>query len=133
MAAAADYRITQDHGGFIDDYKLKYETIRDRGQRVIIDGVCNSACTMVLGIVPTSRICVTPRARLGFHMVSYDRAATNGVKIFSQVGTAEIMAYYPASLKEWIAEHGGLTAELKTLTDGPALWAIVPPCPAVIQ
>ncbi len=40
---------------------------RDRKERVIIDGICNSACTLVLGIVPLNRICVTPRASLGFH------------------------------------------------------------------
>jgi hypothetical protein len=60
-AAQADLRITRDTGGYIDQYKTKYEQIRDRGGRVVIDGVCNSACTMVLGIVPRERICVTPR------------------------------------------------------------------------
>jgi hypothetical protein len=60
-SAGADYRIRKDYGGFIDQYKLKYAAIRDRGEQVIIDGVCNSACTLVLGIVPLNRICVTPR------------------------------------------------------------------------
>ena len=50
--AHADYRITRDHGGLVDEYKAKYTAIRDRGERVIIDGICNSACTLVLGIVP---------------------------------------------------------------------------------
>src|SRR6516164_7734679 len=66
-AALADYRIRKDYGGFLDQYKLKYAAIRDSGKQVIIDGVCNSACTLVLGIVPLNRICVTPRASLGFH------------------------------------------------------------------
>ncbi len=63
--ARADYRITRDHGGLVDEYKAKYAMIRDRGERVVIDGICNSACTLVLGIVPLNRICVTPRASLG--------------------------------------------------------------------
>ena len=50
-SALADYRITRDHGGLVDQYKTKYAMIRDRGERVIIDGICNSACTLVLGIV----------------------------------------------------------------------------------
>jgi hypothetical protein len=58
-SAGADYRIRKDYGGFLDQYKLKYAAIRDRGDRVVIDGVCNSACTLVLGIVPLNRICVT--------------------------------------------------------------------------
>src|SRR6516164_3184169 len=77
-ASAADYRITRDYGGFIDEYKAKYAAIRDRGDRVIIDGPCDSACTLVLGIVPLNRICVTPRARLGFHMAYYERLARDG-------------------------------------------------------
>ena len=65
--ARADLRITRDHGGYVEEYKAKYERIRQNGERVIIDGICNSACTLVLGIVPNNRICVTPRASLGFH------------------------------------------------------------------
>jgi hypothetical protein len=34
---------------------------------VIIDGFCASACTIVLGTVPHDKICVTFRAKLGFH------------------------------------------------------------------
>jgi len=80
-SAGADYRIRKDYGGFIDQYKLKYAAIRDRGERVIIDGVCNSACTLVLGIVPLNRICVTPRASLGFHTAYFDKAFTAGIKV----------------------------------------------------
>ena len=65
--ARADLHITSDHGGYVEEYKTKYARIRDRHERVIIDGVCNSACTLVFGIVPMNKICVTPRASLGFH------------------------------------------------------------------
>src|SRR4029453_10918102 len=87
-AAAAEYRITRDHGGLVDDYKARYAEIRDRGGRVIIDGICNSACTLVLGIVPLNRICVTPKASLGFHQAYYDKAWTLGFKVISASGTA---------------------------------------------
>ena len=39
--AAADYRITRDHGGYVEDYKTRYAKIRDSGERVTIDDVCN--------------------------------------------------------------------------------------------
>src|SRR5580692_3685098 len=81
--ARADLRITSDHGGYVTEYKAKYERIRDRHERVIIDGICNSACTMVLGIVPMNKICVTPRASLGFHQAYYDKAFTFGIKVTS--------------------------------------------------
>ena len=77
-SAHADYRITRDFGGLVDQYKAKYTKIRDRGERVIIDGICNSACTLVLGIVPASRICVTPKASLGFHAAYFDKSYTLG-------------------------------------------------------
>ena len=43
--ARADMHITRDHGGYVEEYKTKYERVRDRHERVIIDGICNSACT----------------------------------------------------------------------------------------
>src|SRR5258705_1867036 len=71
--AFADLRITRDFGGFVDQYKAKYAKARDKGERVIIDGICQSACTLVLGIVPLNLGCVTPRASLRFHQAYYDK------------------------------------------------------------
>ena len=127
--ARADLRITRDHGGYVTEYKAKYERIRDRKERVIIDGICNSACTLVLGIVPLRRVCVTPRASLGFHMAYYDKATTFGVKVTSYAGTADLMSYYPETVKDWISRHGGLTTDMKKVKNGPELWAIIDPCP----
>ncbi|MTW19234.1 hypothetical protein GJ689_23845 [Rhodoplanes serenus] len=129
LPAAADYHIKKDFGGYVEEYKAKYARIRDRGERVIIDGICNSACTLVLGIVPVNRICVTPRASLGFHQAYYDKAWTAGVKVTSAAGTAELMSVYPNPVKQWIASVGGLTAEMKKLKNGYDLWKIVDPCP----
>jgi hypothetical protein len=127
--AAADYRITRDHGGYVEEYKTRYAKIRDSGERVIIDGICNSACTLVLGIVPLNRICVTPKASLGFHQAYYDKAWTFGLKIMSDAGTEELMSYYPAPVKKWISRNGGLTPEMKRVKNGPELWAMISPCP----
>ena len=117
--AGADYRITRDHGGLVDEYKAKYAKIKARGERVIIDGICNSACTLVLGIVPLSRVCVTPKASLGFHQAYYDQAWTLGVKVTSYTGTADLVSYYPQSVKDWIGRHGGLTTEMKKREERP--------------
>jgi hypothetical protein len=32
-------------------------------------------------------------------------------------------------VKEWIARNGGLTTEIKRITNGLDLWKIVDPCP----
>jgi hypothetical protein len=127
--ARADLHITRDHGGYVEEYKAKYKRIRDKGERVIIDGICNSACTLVFGIVPMNKICVTPKASLGFHQAYYDKAFTFGIKITSAEGTSDLMSYYPNSVKEWIRRNGGLTTEMKKIKNGEDLWKIVDPCP----
>ena len=127
--AHADLRITRDHGGYVEEYKAKYSRIRARGERVIIDGICNSACTMVFGIVPMNKICVTPRASIGFHLAYYDKSWTFGIKVNSSEGTSDLMSYYPPSVKSWISRNGGLTNEMKKIKNGADLWQIVDPCP----
>ena len=128
-SAPADYRVTRDHGGLVEQYKAKYSRIRERGERVVIDGICNSACTLVLGIVPLNRICVTPRASLGFHEAYLDKNWTAGMRVASASGTADLMSYYPPSVKKWIARQGGLTPKMKRLKNGEALWRVLDPCP----
>ena len=63
----AAIRIADDRGGQIGTYVAKYQGLRTSGETVIIDGLCASACTIVLGAVPHDRICVTSHANLGFH------------------------------------------------------------------
>ena len=127
--ARADLHITRDHGGYVEEYKAKYKRIADRKERVIIDGICNSACTLVFGIVPMNKICVTPKASLGFHQAYYDKSFTFGIKVTSYEGTSELMSYYPQPVKEWIKRNGGLTPEMKKIRNGEDLWKIVDPCP----
>jgi hypothetical protein len=127
--ARADLHVTRDHGGYVEEYKTKYQRIRDRHERVIIDGICNSACTLVFGIVPMNKICVTPRASLGFHQAYYDKAFTFGIKVTSAQGTSDLMSYYPNTVKDWIRRNGGLTTEMKKIKNGLDLWKIVDPCP----
>ena len=129
VPASAEVRIARDFGGYVDQYKAKYARLRDTGERIVIDGICNSACTLVLGIVPLNRICVTPKASLGFHQAYYDKRWTAGLRVTSIAGTDELMSYYPPAVKAWIARKGGLTAEMKKVFNGADLWAIVDPCP----
>ena len=84
-ASHAAVRIVDDPGGRIGTYVERYEGMRSSGERVIIDGYCASACTIVLGTIPHDRICVTSRARLGFH-AAWDPGA-NGRKITNPEAT----------------------------------------------
>ena len=65
--AHADVRILSSSGDMVEDYLRTFAQIRQSGERVIIDGPCLSACTLVLSTIPKKRICVTSRALLGFH------------------------------------------------------------------
>jgi hypothetical protein len=65
-AASATVRITDDRGGKIEDYLTAFASVRDSSQRVIINGPCYSACTLMLGVVPRDRIRATSSAQLGF-------------------------------------------------------------------
>src|ERR1700674_2225568 len=129
VPARGDMHITRDHGGYVEEYKAKYQRIRDRRERVIIDGICNSACTLVCGMVPMNKVCVTPRASLGFHEAYYDKAFTFGIKVTSAEGTSDLMSYYPQPVKDWIRRNGGLSNEMKNIRNGVDLWKIVDPCP----
>ena len=113
-SASAAVRITGDSGGQIGPYLEQLAAIRDSGQQVIIDGPCLSACTMVLGVIPPDRICVTRRARLGFHAAWHH--GENGRPATNRGGTQLLMAVYPQNVKKWIAKRGGLSREMKYLT-----------------
>ena len=127
---AEPFQIRRDHGGEVEKYKAKYRQIAERGDRVIIDGICNSACTLVLGIVPKNKVCVTPRASLGFHEAyTVQNWPFQGAKLASASGTKDLMSYYPDPVLEWIARNGGLTPKMKVVKNGPDLWAMVLPCP----
>src|ERR1700731_2655362 len=72
--ARAEVRILASPGGQVGPFLDLFERVRASGERVVIDGPCLSACTLVLSIVPDERICVTRRAVLGFHAArSIDR------------------------------------------------------------
>src|SRR5450759_659709 len=60
--------ITADKGGSIPLYERKFFGVGTENTRWVVDGYCNSACTMVLG---TGRVCATPRAQFNFHAGFY--------------------------------------------------------------
>ena len=64
-ASHAVVRIADDRGGRIGTYVDKYQGLRTSGEQVIIDGLCASACTIVLGAVPHDKICVTSARQSG--------------------------------------------------------------------
>ena len=123
--ASAEVRIIQSPGGRVGPFLDLFEKVRDSGERVVIDGPCLSACTLVLSIVPGERICVTRRAVLGFHAArSLDRRG----RFYAEPEASDaVLQAYPGPVRDWISRRGGLTSRLLLLR-GRDLAAIYPRC-----
>ncbi len=124
-ASHAAVRIAGDRGGRIGAYVDRFQDLRSSGEQVVIDGLCASACTIVLGAVPRERICVTSRANLGFH-AAWDMGA-NGRVITNREATEMLYSMYPAPVRRWIARRGGLTRHMIFL-HGAQLADMYRPC-----
>ena len=125
LPARADLRIVGSPGGEVGPFLRLFDAVRASGQRVIIDGPCYSACTLVLSTVPASRICVTRRAILGFHAA---RSVDSRGRFYAEPEATElVLGAYPAAVRRWIVRHGGLTSRLIRLR-GRELAAIYPAC-----
>jgi hypothetical protein len=111
LPARADVRILSSSGGMVEDYLRTFAQIRQSGERVIIDGPCLSACTLVLSTIPKSRICVTRRAVLGFHAAQWVDPRTGRMSRAPEA-TRIVTQTYPAGVRAWIKKRGGLTGKL---------------------
>ena len=109
--ASAEVRIVGDPGGEVASYIRKFRQVRESGERVVIDGPCLSACTLLTGIIPRDHVCVTQRAVLGFHAASYYDDASRSL-VPTREGSELVMRLYPAEIRAWIGRHGGLTPRL---------------------
>jgi len=123
--ARTEVRILASPGGQVGPFLDLFDRVRASGERVVIDGPCLSACTLVLSAVPNDRICVTRRAVLGFHAArSIDRRG----RIYAEPEASKaVLEAYPAPVRGWISRRGGLTSRLLLLR-GRELAAIYPTC-----
>jgi len=115
-ASHAVVRIADDRGGRIGTYVNKYQGLRSTGDSVVIDGLCASACTIVLGAVPHEKICVTSRATLGFH-AAWDFGA-NGRTITNREATMMLYSMYPMPVRTSLATISTNTS-ISTSADRP--------------
>jgi hypothetical protein len=126
VSATADVRIKASNGGDVLAYLAFFSLLERSGERVILDGPCFSACTLVLSSIPRERICVTRRAVLGFHAAQLlDRRSSR--KYAAPDATQVLAATYPTAVRSWIEQHGGLTSKIIILR-GQELTALYPTC-----
>src|SRR5438045_6216474 len=108
--AHAEVRILASPGGPVGPFLQWFERVRASGERVVIDGPCLSACTLVLDMVPSNRICVTRRAILGFHAA---RSIDQQGRMYAEPEASElVLQAYPAAVRGWIRRHGGLSSRM---------------------
>ena len=124
-SSQAMVRIADDRGGRIGTYIDKYQGLRNSNESIMIDGLCASACTIVLGAVSPDRICVTSRANLGFH-AAWDFGA-RGQAVTNPEATRMLFAMYPPNIRRWINQRGGLKPRMIFLS-GRQLSSMYRPC-----
>ena len=111
--------IRRDVGGVVVKYHKRALKLEAASTRVVIDGVCASACTAYL-----RNACATPRARIGFHSARLTRNAQKRYKTEREKRLLRsttsylnqlLFSHYPADVKHWISRNGGLPSGKKTL------------------
>src|ERR1700740_2158667 len=113
LPAQAEVRILASPGGEVGPFLDLFEKVRDSGERVVIDGPCLSACTLVLSMVPAERICVTRRAVFGFYAA---RSMHGRGRMYAEPeASALVLEAYPSGVRNWIRQRGGLTSHLLLL------------------
>jgi hypothetical protein len=125
IEAPTDVWIVSDRGGEVAQYLVEFTALARSRARVIIDGPCESACTLILGIIPSPRLCVTARAKFGFHAAW--RFDEDGRAIGSPEGTQFLINTYPEPVRAWILKNGGLSSRMIYLS-GNGLAAINRQC-----
>jgi hypothetical protein len=114
-ARAKTVEVNDPHGGLLMWYQWMWSKLGAEKVNVRIVGQCVSACTVLLGYIPRENICATSNASLGFHLATM------------QFATDDLWKAYPADIRAWITQHGGLTYNLLWL-QGPALYKLIHKC-----
>ena len=104
--ALGEVRIEARTGGEVSRYLELFAVLRHSGESIVVDGPCYSACTLVLSTISHNRVWVTRRAILGFHAPRL--VDDYGREYLAPEATREVVAAYPAPIRNWISRHGGL-------------------------
>lgn len=99
--------ILKDFGGILSEYEREASRLLATGEHVIVDGPCESACTVKVLSLPAGQACATARGTFGFHWASDGQFG-----LPSRLGTMKVMMSYPPAVQAWLEARGGLGPEV---------------------
>lgn len=88
-------------GGWVRQYVEAADALRHRGNKLVIDGKCISACAIMADFARPN-VCLTDKAEFWFHMASREFALTNGIVAieYSEPPTSP-------DIRNWVKSKGG--------------------------
>jgi hypothetical protein len=108
-----------DPGGFLARYLIDLETLKRLGVRQLqVDTTCASACTVFLRL--GNRVCVTDRARIGFHRIRLLERTRFGsrrspFKSADHSINHKFLQRLPAKIRNWHGIRDGLPLRMAWL------------------
>ncbi len=90
-------------GGDVVRFKAAAREIKRTGRRVVIDGKCDSACA-ILADMARSNVCVTPRAKFGFHQGYIVAQAETGGQYYL---LGRFKPSHSRDVARWVNKNGG--------------------------
>lgn len=90
--------IRDDPGGTIRLYKNQAYLLKNQGRHLVIDGRCDSACTVAADLARPN-VCITRRAQLRFHKAYW---CEDGVQ-----KRGDLYEDYSRDISRWVKANGG--------------------------
>jgi hypothetical protein len=100
--------IRDDPGGYIAAHAVKLLEWQEKGISLRFAGQCDSACTLYLAL-PYEQTCISNGASFRFH------APTAENEDVAKFAKDYMLLSYPAWVRSWIEEKGGLSSDLITM------------------
>jgi len=131
------YVIKRDMGGKAQTYVNRWSNLSREGRKIVIDGPCYSACTLVLHNQFKLDVCVTDRAKLGFHQpfrtdrFGFVRRDAKELELIDEVWTY-MLSGLPIGLRKIAAKapdpKRGARKTKMLVVSSPELQKFVKPC-----
>lgn len=107
--------VKSSYGGQVDAFRNAAIMIGARGDKLVIDGRCLSACTYMVDTT-VADVCVTKHAYFGYHLFRNDD------------GHYYPKDYYSKAVYNWVAKHGGWHGDRFTFMSGGQLLKFYKAC-----